>query len=216
MAAAGTYLADDFWLLAHDRPDGSSWLSSRTLNSGLAGALLAELVLAGLLDVQAGRLKLVSEEAPPDSLMHEVLADLRANPAERDVRTWLDYLAEQESGDASLRVAERLIRAGIVERRERRSLLRRAVRYAPLDARTGWPAVRLQSQAHRNAVAPVRDLMLVGLVGATELTRRVFAEHVSHPDTYVWWCVDRQLPGPLHLLVHEVSAAVGRAAATPL
>jgi hypothetical protein len=48
---AGTgRLADDLYLMAHNDVSGRPYLQPRALGLGLAGALLAELVLAGRVD----------------------------------------------------------------------------------------------------------------------------------------------------------------------
>ncbi|WP_170323812.1 hypothetical protein [Cryptosporangium phraense] len=55
--------------------------------------------------------------------------------------------------------------------------------------------------------------MLIGLIDATELTRRVFK--IRRVEDYVWWCTGMLSPS-LQTIVDEVRAATGRAAATPL
>ncbi|GLL07225.1 GOLPH3/VPS74 family protein [Dactylosporangium matsuzakiense] len=46
--------ADSLWLLAHDAGTGRAYLGPRVLGLGLAGALLAELVLGGLVRIDGG------------------------------------------------------------------------------------------------------------------------------------------------------------------
>lgn len=208
-------LADDLYLLAHDRPGNASMLAARALNLGIAGALLAELALADLLAVEAGRLWTLAKQPPADSLAHEVLADLLSEPAEQNVPTWLEYLARKAPDGAARRVAERLTRAGVLDRQEHRTWLRTTTRYVPVDARSGWIAVRLCGQAASRDPVPLQDRMLVGLVGATDLTRRVFGRDLRSPDAYVQWCTGLLSP-PLLELVEEVRAAVGRSVAAPI
>src|SRR6266704_4142496 len=47
-------LADDLYLMAHDDRTGKPLLQPRAAGLGLAGALLAELVLAGRIEVEPG------------------------------------------------------------------------------------------------------------------------------------------------------------------
>jgi hypothetical protein len=55
----GTGLAaDDLYVLAHHDVTGRPFLQARALGIGLAGALLAELVLAGAIRVPDGRVAL--------------------------------------------------------------------------------------------------------------------------------------------------------------
>jgi hypothetical protein len=212
------HLADDLYVLAHDRPGHTSALASRALNLAIAGALLAELVLIDRVGVEAGRCWATHGrhgQPPPDSLMHEVLADLLSEPVERDLLTWLGYLARRPPEGAAGRVAQRLVRARVLTRQERRGLLRTTVRHVPVDgAMTGWRAVRLSYQATGREPVPPQDLTLVALVGATQLTRPVFGGHVHDPEAYVRRCTQALTP-PLRELAEEVRAAIARAVTAP-
>ncbi|MFG1924384.1 GPP34 family phosphoprotein [Cryptosporangium sp. NPDC048952] len=209
-------LADDLFLVAHDRADHSPSLAPRVLGLGLAGALLAELVVDQRLGVEAGQLWVTDSAPPPEVLRRQVLAELLADPDEREVRTWLEYLARREPEEASQRVAvaQRLTRLGILAPQVHRGWVRRSVRYVPVDARADWPVVRLRYQATQRTAPPFQDLLLVALVGATGLTRRIFAGHHQSPAEYVEWCT-RGLPPPLRALVGEVAAAAARAVTIP-
>jgi len=57
-------LADDFFLIAHDDRDGRARLSPKSVELGLAGALIGELVLEQRVFVEGPRLRLISREPP--------------------------------------------------------------------------------------------------------------------------------------------------------
>ncbi|WP_170323811.1 GOLPH3/VPS74 family protein [Cryptosporangium phraense] len=148
------YLADDLWLIAHDRPGHKSWLSERALSVGLAGALLAELVLAERLTVKAGRLKVTSRTPTPDSLMHDVMAAVLSEPDGQDVRTWLEALAGRGSEEVPLRTAvpARLVRAGVLQREEHRGCCEPR---CTIYRRTAGRAGRVSGYAARPATRPL-------------------------------------------------------------
>src|SRR5690242_9469883 len=118
-------LADDFFLIAHDDRDGRARLSPKSIELGLAGALIGELVLEQRIFVEGPRLRLISRDPPSDALAHTTLATMLAEPQHREVRTWLAYLG-QTAVDA---IGQRLVRAGIVQQQQIRKLLRTTVRY---------------------------------------------------------------------------------------
>ena len=67
-------VADDLWLLAHNDVTGKPYIQPRPLGLGLAGALLAELILAGALVVAGDQIAVTARHRPPgDALARHVL-----------------------------------------------------------------------------------------------------------------------------------------------
>ena len=65
---SGTGLvADDLYLLAHDDRSGKPLLQPRPLGTGLAGALLAELMLAGCIGLRSDSAVVIGRDLAPDS-----------------------------------------------------------------------------------------------------------------------------------------------------
>src|SRR5262249_22008053 len=78
-------LADDLYLMAHHEVSGKPLLQPRAVGLGLAGALLAELLLAGRVRVGPGGV-VVAEAAPSgdalaDSVLALVLGEEQRRPA---------------------------------------------------------------------------------------------------------------------------------------
>ena len=72
-------IAEELILVALDPVKGTVPLGARTyLNAGLAGALLAELAIAGNLGINDGRI-VPAGDPPPDPVLAEVLADRRVS-----------------------------------------------------------------------------------------------------------------------------------------
>ena len=91
-------LADDLWLLAHHERSGKPHLQARALGLGLAGGLLAELVLPGTIRVWRGLVIPAGGQPPGDDLTHSVLRMMSAEREHLPVRDWLAFLAGTAGG----------------------------------------------------------------------------------------------------------------------
>ena len=91
--------------------------SNRNMNYVLAGATLMDLALENRIDNDQHRLILVDPTPLGDPLLDPTLADIAKNPAETDLRNWVERIAKQ--GD-SLRteVLAQLVKRGILESAE--------------------------------------------------------------------------------------------------
>ncbi|MEV7228803.1 GPP34 family phosphoprotein [Polymorphospora sp. NPDC051019] len=200
-------LADEFFLIVHDDATGKPRLNPGATGIGLAAALLGELLLFGRITVESGELTIVDRRPPPDALAHTVLDQLAGEAQHRQIRLWIDFLRHGAAGS----VGERLARSGVVRRHEFRRLLRTTTAYLPVDINAAaWPATRLRALVDRGEAADQADLALLGLVGATNLTREV----LWHGRSEAQRLVDRlltDLTPPLRELVAHTEAAVGAA-----
>ncbi len=200
-------LADDFFLIAHDDRDGRARLSPKSVELGLAGALIGELVLEQRILVEGPRLRLISREPPSDALAHTTLATMLAEPQHREVRTWLAYLGQTATDS----IGQRLVRAGIVEQQQVRKLLRTTVRYVASDI--NLPAgrvVRLRRLLTSGEPMRVADTTLGGLAEATGLTGHILWDSDATSVRRLHAMV-AALPPPLRDLIVQVEAAVGDA-----
>jgi hypothetical protein len=121
-------VADDLYLLAHDDRTGRALLPPRPLGTGLAGALLAELMLARLIALRSDTAVMICYDAPTAAVQgHVLLALIAAEPGPLPVQAWLGYLGQTAVWD----VAARLEHAGY---------LTRAHLPQPENSLRGWPA----------------------------------------------------------------------------
>lgn len=123
-------LADEVFLVGHDQYSGKPQIGDSVLDTGLAGAVLGELVLNGRLTVDEENIVSVRDQRPygervTDAAMAEVLKQHEAHP----VRAWVEYLREH----VRTMVAPRLIQAGLIERTQVRQMLKQVVRYPAKD-----------------------------------------------------------------------------------
>jgi len=203
-------LADELFLLAHDDVSGTPRLHLPTVRLGLAAALIGELLLAGRITTYAAQVLVTDRTPPHDALAHAVLDQLAAEPQHLPLRTWLTFLAE----DTHQPVALRLWRAGHLRQEPARRLLRRGVRYVPVDMNAAaWPWARLTGQLSGRESMATQDLLLAGRVLATGLDRMVLRDT---PATARHTLDQRlaALPVPLRELLGHTAAAVGESVLT--
>jgi hypothetical protein len=92
-------LADDLYLMAHHEVSGKPLLQPRAAGLGLAGALLAELVLVGRIRIGPGGVA-VAEPAPTEDALADSVLDLVLGEREpHAVQMWLLFLARNAAGD---------------------------------------------------------------------------------------------------------------------
>ena len=179
MCALGGYrrimnLAEEFALLAYGN-DGVPDTDSIRLDNGLGGALLLELAIAGLLDVENKRVVVRDRTPTGDPLVDQALARIVADDKPRKPAHWVKKFAK----DARKLTLDRLVDQAVLTRQEDTVLL--------VFPRTRYPAPDgvepvPETEARRRLTAAVagtgpvepRTAALCALVAATNLDRKVF------------------------------------------
>jgi Golgi phosphoprotein 3 (GPP34) len=201
-------IADDLFLAALDDATGRLRVDEGRLGLGLAGALLAELVLSEVLAVGEHHLRISSRRVPSDALTHEISEIIATE--DHDVRTWVQYLAK----DAIDRVAARLQR----QRREvrhhitvvsTRRLRSTAATFQPSDPSfAAWRRVRLAMIVEERGVDGWPDCVLVLLARAIGLTDFVLRDVEGDCTPYLdCLAADLARYSPLAALVDAVQTA---------
>jgi Golgi phosphoprotein 3 (GPP34) len=105
---SGTGLvADDLYLLGHDDRSGKPLLQPRALGTGLAGALLTELMLAGCIGLRQDSAVVITRDTPRGAVQrHPLLKQVADEPGPQPVRSWLRFLAHSAAWDVALRLEE--------------------------------------------------------------------------------------------------------------
>jgi hypothetical protein len=230
-------LADEFWFLSHRDFGPGSFLNDGALGIGLAGALLAELTLAGYVLLQAGRV--VPTERPPEPGMgmgmgmgggggyprHSVDSPRMPPPRRPGIDpvhglmmgeiaarpAWYpvaDWIAFLAT-DAEKRVAGRMEEAGLLNAVG--GLLRRRT-WEPVDASTASsPAVALRYRARAQQMS--RELvdpqtaMLAGLALATNLVRDIDVDDMTNLQAALLDMVN-SLPDDMLTILRAVQESV--------
>jgi len=156
-------LADELFLMAHDLQSGKSRMSDQAMGGGLAAALLAELVLAGCVEVgPGGRLGLGEYGPPPENLSEQLYEQTRNRllGGEISVRDWL----AAHGRTAQDAVADRLVRNGDLQRETGRRLGRTVVRHRPVKpAEIFMRAQRLPSYLRHRVEVTEGDVVVARL-----------------------------------------------------
>jgi Golgi phosphoprotein 3 (GPP34) len=170
---AGTgRLADDLYLMAHNDSTGRPYLQPRATGTGLAGALLAELLLAGGAGISSDGTVLPSPARgrPEDELVAATLSQITAEREPLPAAEWLQFLGRTAAGD----VAARLAGAGYLIRAPRRPW--RAGRWVPADPDCAFmPLNRARSALDSTRAPGVYAAVLAGLAAACGLETRLLA-----------------------------------------
>ena len=199
------WLADDLYLMAHDDRTGRLLLSARAAGLGLAGAVLADLVLAGCVRVAGGQVAVTGAAAPGDGLAAGVLGVLASEQPPRPVADWLAFLARTAPAD----VAARLERAGYLVPVVARPW--RTARWRPADPDCAFaPIVRVESALSPGRPADTQGVALAGLAGACGLGARL-ALYLAPGARARIEAATAQLGPGLRELIAGTQAAVGAA-----
>lgn len=155
-------LADELFLVGHDQYSGKSQVDDLALDTGLAGAVLGEMVLAGRLVVQHDTMIRVRDQRPyGDRVTDAALAEVLKQEDPHSARSWVEYLR----GHVRSMVAARLVLRGLVQQQFTRQ--RRFPAVDPVTA--AGPQARLRFTLDRPGTADEQTAALGALTLATGL-----------------------------------------------
>ena len=199
-------LADDLYLLAHDDVTGRAFLQPRALGLGLAGGLLAELVVADSIRIWADGIEIVSRAALGDGLAHRILGLALTESEQHPPQEWLTFLAASATQDVAGRLGESGYLSQVNSRRPWRD-----GRWVPVDPDCAFaPLIRVRAVLDPARPVTATDTALVGLAAACGLGSRLLP--YGPPDGRR--CLEatiRQLSPSLRELIAQTQAAVDSA-----
>jgi hypothetical protein len=191
------------YLMAHDDVTGRPLLLGRSLGLGLAGALLAELMLDGCAGLRPDGTVAAGDAWPGDALARRVRDQVAAGPP-LAVAGWLGFLALTARDD----VAGRLEEAGYLAGAGRR-LPWRPRRRVPVDRDWAFaPLLRAGSALDPSRPWYAGDAVLAGLAAGCGLGFRI-GQYLRPGRTVAE--ATRPLPPGLRELIAQVQAAADSA-----
>ena len=197
-------LADEVFLIALDDRTGRFRQHLRAVALGLAGALMAELMLAERVVLHGGTVVAANRQAPADALAHVTLDHVAGESARHSLRTWLTFFAHTSVD----RVGTRLERAGLIQRTTSRRITGREVRWMPhSSAEAATPGFRVGHLLRNERPHDVAQAALAGLVDAAGLSRSVLAGASARTVQYRDFVVST-LPPDLAALLQATRSAV--------
>jgi hypothetical protein len=199
-------LADDLYLLAHHEISGKPHLQPRAAGLGLAGALLAELMLSGKIYLQADQIMVADRSPPGDGLARSVLGLLVSEPEQHAPRDWLLFLARTAAEDVALRLEQSGYLTRISSRRPWRGQ-----RWIPVDADCAFaPFLRAKSALDFSKPITAQNAALAGLAAACGLGRQM-ALYLPPKAHHRLQEAAQQLHPSLRDLITQTQAAVDSA-----
>jgi len=194
------------YLMAHHDVTGRPYLQPRAAGLGLAGALLAELMLAGQIQAGPGGIVAASGCPPAQGLAGRVLGQVTGERVPRATGDWLAFLARTAAQD----VAVRLEHAGYLTRMPPRNPWR-GQRWVPADPDCAvMPFTRARAALARSRPLTAWAAALAGLAAACGLGPRLLSYAAPHPGRTPHDAV-RALPRGLQDLIAQTRAAVDSA-----
>ena len=196
-------VADDLYLMAHHEVSGRPLLQPRALGIGLAGGLLAELLLAGGITWWHGGAVAPGRVLPADALARQVRDQIAGEREPLPAREWLLFVARTAAAD----VAGRLERSGYLARAGGR-WPRRPRRWVPVDPDWAFsPLLRVRSALDPARPWSAHGAVLAGLAAACGLGFRL-AQYAPGPGPDQ---AAGQLDPGLRELIAQAQAAVDSA-----
>lgn len=161
------------FVLLQVEPDGRKSLDGQTLDTGLAGAVLADLALRGVLSLQGGLVTVVNGAATGDPVLDGVVGSIAASGAPRKAKWWVSRLGKQRLRDD---VFAGLVARGIISVEQGKVLGLFPTTKHP--ERDGVPEALLRSGigdvlAGRAGPTPF-SAAVIGLLDATNTLRKQF------------------------------------------
>jgi outer membrane murein-binding lipoprotein Lpp len=162
-------VADDLYLMAHHETSGRPFLQPRPLGIGLAGGLLAELMLGGCIFLGDDGAVTAGRTWPEDDLARQIRDQVVGEPERHPVPEWLLFLGQSAAPD----VAARLERAGYVSRAGGR-VPWRAPRWVPVDPDWAFaPLLRVRPATDAARPLTAHAAVLAGLAAGCGLRFRL-------------------------------------------
>lgn len=169
-------LAEELLLLALNDEKGTVLMAGATgLPFGLAGALLVELIEAGLLRIEGKSLVAAPAGSARDEILDGILSEVRSAKRTRDIKHWVGKIG-RSGGKIRVKIAHRLVSKGVLHEEERRLLLIfPTTRYPQVDPMPEY-RVRERVRAALRGMTPPdeRTAALISLVHACDLIGRLF------------------------------------------
>jgi hypothetical protein len=184
-------IADDLYLMAHHEVNGKPFVQPRALGTGLAGGLLAELMLGGSVVPWHDGALVPGSIVPKDGLAYQVLSQITSEHEMHPVQEWLLFLARTAVEDVA------------------RGRWRPA-RWVPVDADWAFsPLLRVRSALDPARPFTAREAVLAGLASACGLGFRL-EQYLPPPGRSLEEALGQLDPG-VRELIAQTQAAIGSA-----
>ena len=169
--------AEEIILILLDDEDGKFVHVPRwSLNYALAGGILMDLAMENRIDTDIENLMLIDSTPVGDSLLDPVLAEIAEEGEKKDIRYWLEHIAEKASGIRE-EALNRLVTGGILERQDDRFMwMFRSRRYPTIDGEAEREVkLRIMEVLFSDVIPDPRDIMIICLVDACGIFKELLS-----------------------------------------
>ncbi len=167
-------LLEEFLLIALDDDKGGFVIGSTALHYGFGGAVLLELALRNKIEIDGEKVILKDDCMETEPALNKAIEMLDEGET-RKVKYWIETFAKK-AGDFKEDTLQRLINKGILSKEEHKILWIIPTQKYPTHNMNPEMKVRerLEDVVQRGKKAEPRDVMLLSLIDATDLTKEAF------------------------------------------
>ena len=146
------------------------------LECALVGAALVDLTFVYRIDTDPKTLMVNDRTPTGEAMLDRILARLGDDSGTKDTASWIQALSRDEAAELQEQAMDRLVERGILERRERKSLLgRRSRRYLTIDGAAAHEVKeRIKALIFSDEIPDPRDIALLALVDACNILPDIF------------------------------------------
>jgi golgi phosphoprotein 3 len=177
-------LKEKYLLLCYHPEKGRLLTAATWFDYGLAGAVMIELAAADKIRNENNKLIVINAKPTGDAALDLVLAKLQASLKIRSFKTWIGNIAQGKSG-RSLRL---LIRKDLMKKGIMTEVQKKALRIFPYQR---YPQINVRPRREliddinkiviRRQIGSKQMLLLLGLIGATQMTGSFFIREDRRP-----------------------------------
>jgi hypothetical protein len=166
-------LAEDLVVLALDDEGGFGGVNGQRFDHALAGSLLLELFVHGKLELEGDKVHLLDASTTDDALLDRTLQRVASSSKPRDAKHWVKDF-HGKLGKLRKTLLQRLHEQGAVSLERRKRLWVLPSNRYPLTDTARRAELRETVQRAARGDGSERDLLLLSMVDAADLTKRLF------------------------------------------
>ena len=171
-----TFVEETCLLLLDEKSGELLPIHPNILECALVGAVLVDLAFAYRIDTDPKTLTVNDRTPTGEAILDRILARIVDHPETTDTSTWIKMLSADEAAGLQTEVLDRLVERGILERREKKTLLgRRSRRYGTTDGEAAREVKeRIRALILSDEIPDPRDVALLSLLDACNILPHIF------------------------------------------
>ena len=171
-----TFVEETCLLLLDERTGELLPVHPNILECALVGAALVDLAFVYRIDTDPKSLTVMDRSPTGEAMLDRILARIGEQSETSDTATWIKTLSRDEAAALQKLAMDRLVERGILERKEKKSLLGfRSIHYRTVDhAAARKVKERMKALILTDEIPDPRDIALLSLVDACNILPHIF------------------------------------------